>query len=62
MPEKMECELCETAAAEVIKLETESSYDEQSNEHRAVIRVKICKACAELYYDGTEDHPGTLPL
>lgn len=59
----MNCQLCETAPAEVIKFEAERAWDDaEGAEVITTQRLHICRACADGYYDGTEDFPGTEPL
>jgi YgiT-type zinc finger domain-containing protein len=60
--ENMTCEICE-AQATAVKFEAEEMINED-NERTSLNKVKIliCQACAEDYYDGTEEFPGTYPL
>lgn len=54
------CHFCKGPAT-AVKTETDIDY---SGETEEVIDVElmICEACAEFWYDGTEDHPGTTPI
>jgi YgiT-type zinc finger domain-containing protein len=56
----MICQFC-GGPATAVKTETDIDY---SDETEAVIDVEVlvCDGCAEHWYDGTEDHPGTRPL
>ena len=58
----MNCKLCETATAEVIKREAEYEWDAEGNETIRPVELQICRSCADTYYDGTEEYPGVLPL
>lgn len=58
----MNCEICETAKAEIKKFEASYEYDENSHEIMTKVEVKICRECAETKYDGTEEFPKTYKL
>jgi hypothetical protein len=59
----MNCQLCETAPAQVIKLEAERTWDDvEGAEVVTAVPTPVCLACVDLYYDGTEEYPGTQPL
>lgn len=58
------CYLCEIAPAQALKIEDDVEWSDENGGAEIHIEVEhpICLACAEYWFDGTEDHPGTLPL
>lgn len=58
------CFYCGTAAATAIKVEIEREYDDADGGKEIEIEVEhlICDGCADYWFDGTEDRPGTKPL
>jgi hypothetical protein len=57
------CELCGIEEATLIKTEADTSWDDEAGrEVITKVGIKICGGCAEAYYDGTEEFPGTRPI
>ena len=66
MTEILKCHFCQ-AAATAIKLDSTVEPQEGPDgvdlpDTIVTERLPICDDCAEEWYDGTEIHPGTLPL
>lgn len=58
--ESLKCHFCQKAAT-AIKTEAEIDY---SGEEEVIVPVElpICADCADQWYDGTEEFPGTKEL
>lgn len=56
------CSYCEEAPATALKVEAEILCDADGEETGATVIRPICDACEAHWFDGTEAHPGTLPL
>ena len=51
-----------TNAAIGIKIEIDETYDFNGYSHKAEEETRVCAACHEYWWDGTEEHPELRPL